>query len=75
LIHHLARITPPELRLRVLTPLPLAMREGALPDDRLALPLPPAGEVRPLARRELERIFDYRTRVIQSLFGAGERGA
>ncbi|MGI9591001.1 MAG: SRPBCC family protein [Myxococcota bacterium] len=124
---NLARITPPELRFRFVTELPIEMREGALieyqlllfgvpfgwqtrisrwePDEAFvdeqirgpyrrwvhthrfhergveteiidevewALPLQPFGEIaRPLVRRQLERIFDYRAEAIRAIFQRG----
>ncbi|MDJ0847366.1 MAG: SRPBCC family protein [Myxococcota bacterium] len=127
---NLQRITPPELRFRFVTPLPIDMREGALIDYRLRLfgvpfgwrtriaawkpadlfvdeqirgpyrlwvhthtfrdvpggtemedevrwqlPLQPLGELaRPVVRRQLERIFDYREQAIRAIL-LGEEAA
>lgn len=126
---NLARITPPELKFRFVTELPIDMREGALieyqlslfgvpfgwqtrvsmwePDEAFvdeqirgpyrrwihthrfhergdetemidevewALPVQPLGEIaRPIVRRQLDRIFDYRAEAIRAIFqGARE---
>lgn len=122
---NLERITPPELRFRIVTPLPIAMQRGTLIEYRLALfglpfgwrteisdwqpphrfvdrqlsgpyrewihtheftpdnggtrmvdrvdyvlPLAPLGLLaRPLVRRQLRRIFDYREVAIRQLLG------
>lgn len=47
---NLARITPPELTFRILTPTPIDMREGALIDYRLGL-----GPIRFLWKTEITR--------------------
>jgi ligand-binding SRPBCC domain-containing protein len=126
---NLARITPPELKFRFVTELPIEMREDAHiqyklslfgvpfgwttrialwePDEAFvdtqirgpykrwvhthrfhdrgdhtemvdivewALPLQPFGElVRPIVRRQLERIFDYRFEVIRGIFSGEEK--
>lgn len=123
---NLARITPPELGFRILTPTPIPMETGTLIDYRLSLfgipfgwqtriadwdpprgfvdeqvrgpyrswvhthtfreedggtrmddrveyelPLEPFGRVAlPIVRRQLERIFDYRSQTIAALLGA-----
>lgn len=122
---NLERLTPPELRFEILTPLPIALQsgteiryrlrlfgvpfgwrtcisvwdppngfvdqqesgpyklwhhthsfeavdEGTLMRDRVryALPLAPFGEVaHPIVRRQLDRIFSYRTETLLGLFG------
>ena len=128
-VENLERITPPELAFEIVTPRPIAIREGARIDYRLRLfgvrlswrtritrwrpndefvdvqeigpyktwvhthrfrdvpggteitdhvayelPLAPFGDLaRPLVRRQLHRIFEYRRRAVTSLLGEAAR--
>jgi ligand-binding SRPBCC domain-containing protein len=54
---NLDRLTPPELRLRILTPLPIAMREGALIEYGIALFGIPFGWRTRITRWEPESCF------------------
>jgi ligand-binding SRPBCC domain-containing protein len=54
---NLDRLTPPELRLRILTPLPIEMREGALIEYRISLFGIPFGWRTRITRWEPESCF------------------